>query len=61
VSNNDSQPVGPILGKLVEPAYQQGSNPTGPVFRIRTWLGRYLKWFNHLFYNRKVTSLTCNI
>jgi hypothetical protein len=28
--NNNSHSLGPILGKVVEPAYQQGLNPTGP-------------------------------
>jgi hypothetical protein len=32
--NNDSQLLGPILGKLVEPLYQQGANPTGPQIKI---------------------------
>jgi len=28
--NNSSHSLGPILGKLIEPTYHEGSNPTDP-------------------------------
>jgi len=41
--NNNPHSLGPILGKLIEPAYQQGSNPTVPTVGISTSFTRILR------------------
>jgi len=48
--NNDSQPLGPVLDKLIEPTYQQGSNPTEP------WMYYLLRLLDTIFRIRVLKS-----
>ena len=43
VVNNGPHSLGPILGRLVEPLYQQGSNPTVPTIGISTSFNRIVR------------------